>query len=164
MPFCYSFLFRSTSWGIVYSQLKHSIADMQLMFDVLERSPEIEDRPNAIQLDIGDGELRFDRVSFAYDPERPIPARHQLRGSRPDTRSRWWARVVPANPRWRALLFRFYDVESGCILINGQDVRAVTQQSLRAAIGIVPQDTVLFNDTPLPQHRLRASRLQSGTN
>ena len=132
--------------GIVYSQLKHSIADMQLMFDVLERSPEIEDRPDAIQLDIGDGEVRFDRVSFAYDPERPIlhdisfviPAGHKV------------AVVGPSGAgksTLARLLFRFYDVESGCILINGQDARAVTQQSLRAAIGIVPQDTVLFNDT-----------------
>jgi ATP-binding cassette subfamily B protein len=132
--------------GIVYSQLKHSIADMQLMFDVLERSPEIEDRPDAIQLDIGDGEVRFDRVSFAYDPERPIlhdislviPAGHKV------------AVVGPSGAgksTLARLLFRFYDVESGRILINGQDVRAVTQQSLRAAIGIVPQDTVLFNDT-----------------
>ena len=132
--------------GIVYSQLKHSIADMQLMFDVLERPPEIEDRPDAIPLDIGDGELRFDRVSFAYDPERPIlhdisfviPAGHKV------------AVVGPSGAgksTLARLLFRFYDVQSGRILINGQDVRAVSQQSLRAAIGIVPQDTVLFNDT-----------------
>ena len=132
--------------GIVYSQLKHAIADMQLMFDVLERPPEIEDRAGAIRLDIGDGEVRFDRVCFAYDAERPIlhdisfviPAGHKI------------AVVGPSGAgksTLARLLFRFYDVESGCILINGQDVRAVTQQSLRAAIGIVPQDTVLFNDT-----------------
>jgi len=113
---------------------------------VLERPPEIEDRPDAIPLDIGDGELRFDRVSFAYDPERPIlheisfviPAGHKV------------AVVGPSGAgksTLARLLFRFYDVQSGRILINGQDVRAVSQQSLRAAIGIVPQDTVLFNDT-----------------
>jgi ATP-binding cassette subfamily B protein len=132
--------------GIVYSQLKHSIADMQLMFDVLDRSPEIEDRPDAIELEIGSGEVRFDRVSFAYDAERPIlhdisfviPAGHKV------------AVVGPSGAgksTLARLLYRFYDVESGRILVNGQDVRALTQQSLRAAIGIVPQDTVLFNDT-----------------
>ncbi len=132
--------------GIVYSQLKHAIADMQLMFDVLERRPEIEDRPDAIKLDVGNGEVRFDRVSFAYDPDRPIlhdisfviPAGHKV------------AVVGPSGAgksTLARLLFRFYDVQSGCILVNGQDVRALSQDSLRAAIGIVPQDTVLFNDT-----------------
>ncbi|HHH44824.1 MAG TPA: ABC transporter ATP-binding protein/permease [Gammaproteobacteria bacterium] len=132
--------------GIVYSQLKHALTDMQLMFDVLERRPEIEDREDAIELDVGAGEVRFDRVRFAYDPERPIlhdvsfviPAGHKV------------AVVGPSGAgksTLARLLFRFYDVDSGRILINGQDVRAVTQHSLRAAIGIVPQDTVLFNDT-----------------
>jgi ATP-binding cassette, subfamily B, heavy metal transporter len=132
--------------GIVYSQLKHSIADMRAMFDVLELQPEIQDRTDAIALDVGNGDVRFDRVSFAYDPERPIlhdvsfsvPAGHKV------------AVVGPSGAgksTLARLLFRFYDVDSGRILINGQDVRAVTQQSLRAAIGIVPQDTVLFNDT-----------------
>ncbi|MCG6864419.1 MAG: ABC transporter ATP-binding protein/permease [Thiogranum sp.] len=132
--------------GIVYSQLKHSIADMRAMFDVLELQPEIQDRTDAIALDVGKGDVRFDRVSFAYDPERPIlhdvsfsvPAGHKV------------AVVGPSGAgksTLARLLFRFYDVDSGRILINGQDVRAVTQQSLRAAIGIVPQDTVLFNDT-----------------
>jgi len=132
--------------GIVYSQLKHSIADMRAMFDVLELQPEIQDRSDAIALDVGRGEVRFDRVSFAYDPERPIlhevtftvPAGHKV------------AVVGPSGAgksTLARLLFRFYDVDAGRILINGQDVRAVTQPSLRAAIGIVPQDTVLFNDT-----------------
>jgi len=132
--------------GIVYSQLKHSIADMQLMFDLLERSPEVQDRPDAVELQVGSAEVRFDRVSFGYDPERPIlhdvsfaiPAGHKV------------AVVGPSGAgksTLARLLFRFYDVTSGRILINGQDLRAVTQQSLRAAVGIVPQDTVLFNDT-----------------
>jgi len=132
--------------GIVYSQLKHAIADMQLMFDLLERNPEVQDRPDAVALQVGSGEVRFDRVSFGYDPERPIlhdvsftiPAGHKVAvvghsGAGKSTLAR--------------LLFRFYDVTSGRILINGQDLRAVTQHSLRAAVGIVPQDTVLFNDT-----------------
>jgi ABC-type transport system involved in Fe-S cluster assembly fused permease/ATPase subunit len=132
--------------GVVYSQLKHSIADMRAMFDVLELQPEIQDRPDAIALDVGKGDVRFDRVSFAYDADRPIlhdvsfsiPAGHKV------------AVVGPSGAgksTLARLLFRFYDVDSGRILINAQDLRAVTQQSLRAAIGIVPQDTVLFNDT-----------------
>jgi ATP-binding cassette subfamily B protein len=132
--------------GVVYSQLKHSIADMSAMFDVLELQPEVQDRPDAIALDVGRGDVRFDRVSFAYDADRPIlhdvsfsiPAGHKV------------AVVGPSGAgksTLARLLFRFYDVDSGRILINAQDLRAVTQQSLRAAIGIVPQDTVLFNDT-----------------
>jgi ATP-binding cassette subfamily B protein len=132
--------------GIVYSQLKHAITDMQLMFDVLERTPEIEDRDDAIELDVGTGEVRFDRVRFAYDPERPIL--HDISFVIPAG-----SKVAVVGPSGAGkstlarLLFRFYDVDSGRILINGQDVRAVTQHSLRAAVGIVPQDTVLFNDT-----------------
>jgi ATP-binding cassette subfamily B protein len=132
--------------GIVYSQLKHAITDMQLMFDVLERTPEIEDRDDAIELDVGAGEVRFDRVRFAYDPERPIL--HDISFVIPAGRK---VAVVGPSGAGKStlarLLFRFYDVDSGRILINGQDVRAVTQHSLRAAVGIVPQDTVLFNDT-----------------
>ena len=132
--------------GIVYSQLKHSITDMQLMFDVLESTPEIEDREDAIELDVGSGEVRFDRVRFAYDAERPIL--HDISFVIPAGRK---VAVVGPSGAGKStlarLLFRFYDVDSGRILINGQDVRAVTQHSLRAAVGIVPQDTVLFNDT-----------------
>jgi len=132
--------------GVVYSQLKHAIADMQLMFDVLEQRPEIEDAPGAVPLEIRDGEVRFEHVNFAYDPERPIlqdvsfeiPAGQRV------------AVVGPSGAgksTLARLLFRFYDVDAGRILIDGQDIRSVTQHSLRAAIGIVPQDTVLFNDT-----------------
>jgi ATP-binding cassette subfamily B protein len=132
--------------GVVYSQLKHAITDMRLMFDVLEKQPEIVDRNDAQPLDIGNGEVRFEHVAFAYDTDRPIlhdvsfaiPAGHKV------------AVVGPSGAgksTLARLLFRFYDITGGRILINGQDVRAVTQDSLRAAIGIVPQDTVLFNDT-----------------
>ena len=132
--------------GIVYSQLKHAITDMRLMFDVLEKRPEIVDRTDARPLDVGAGEVRFEQVAFAYDPERPIlhdvsftiPAGHKI------------AVVGPSGAgksTLARLLFRFYDVNAGRILINGQDLREVSQDSLRAAIGIVPQDTVLFNDT-----------------
>jgi len=132
--------------GIVYSQLKHSIADMRAMFELMEQQPEIQDRRDAVDLDVGRGEVRFDAVRFAYDAERPIlhdvsftiPAGHKV------------AVVGPSGAgksTLARLLFRFYDVDAGRILINAQDVRGVTQQSLRAAIGIVPQDTVLFNDS-----------------
>lgn len=132
--------------GVVYSQLKHAITDMRLMFDVLEKQPEIVDRPDAVPLEVGDGTVRFEDVAFAYDPERPIlhgvsftiPAGHKV------------AVVGPSGAgksTLARLLLRFYDVTGGRILINGQDIRGVTQDSLRAAIGIVPQDTVLFNDT-----------------
>ncbi|MFN2308124.1 MAG: ABC transporter ATP-binding protein/permease [Gammaproteobacteria bacterium] len=132
--------------GVVYSQLKHALIDMQLMFDVLEKRPEVVDRADARPLAVGDGEVRFEQVAFAYEAERPIlhevsftvPAGHKV------------AVVGPSGAgksTLARLLFRFYDVCGGRILINGQDIRALTQESLRAAIGIVPQDTVLFNDT-----------------
>lgn len=132
--------------GMVYSQLKHALSDMQAMFDVLESEPEIRDRPAARDLQVNGGEIRFDNVSFAYEPQRPIlhdvdftvPPGHKV------------AVVGPSGAgksTLARLLFRFYDVGAGRVLVNGQDVRDVTQRSLRAAIGIVPQDTVLFNDT-----------------
>jgi ATP-binding cassette subfamily B protein len=134
--------------GIVYSQLKHSLADMHLMFDVLNREPEIVDRPGAPDLDAGNAGIRFEHVSFAYDPDRPIL--HDINftiGS--------GEKVAVVGPSGAGkstlarLLFRFYDIQSGRILVNGQDISQVTQHSLRRAIGIVPQDTVLFNDSLL---------------
>jgi len=132
--------------GIVYSQLKHSIADMQLMFEVLERPPEIVDRPGACDLEPGNAGVRFENVSFAYDPARPIL--HDVSFS--ITPGEKVAVVGPSGAgksTLARLLFRFYDIPQGRILINGQDISEVTQASLRRAIGIVPQDTVLFNDT-----------------
>ncbi len=132
--------------GIVYSQLKHAIADMRAMFDVMELEPEIRDREGAAALEVGTGEVRFERVDFAYDRQRPIL--HGVSFSIPAGQK---VAVVGPSGAGKStlarLLFRFYDVDAGRILINGQDIRDVTQQSLRAAIGIVPQDTVLFNDT-----------------
>jgi ATP-binding cassette subfamily B protein len=132
--------------GVVYSQLKHAIADMQSMFDVMELEPEIQDKPGSPDLDVGNGAIAFKNVSFAYDANRPIlhdisleiPAGHKI------------AVVGPSGAgksTLARLLFRFYDVTSGQITINNQDVRDVTQSSLRQSIGIVPQDTVLFNDS-----------------
>ncbi len=130
--------------GVVYSQLKHSIEDMRLMFDVLQRDPEITDRPGAAELAAGGGEIRFEHVSFAYEADRPIL--HDV-----DFTIRPGEKVAVVGPSGAGkstlarLLFRFYDVNNGRILINGQDISQVTQDSLRRCIGIVPQDTVLFN-------------------
>jgi ATP-binding cassette subfamily B protein len=134
--------------GIVYSQLKHSLADMHLMFDVLNREPEIVDRPGATDLHAGDGEVRFEHVSFAYDPERPIL--HDINFViRPGEKLAVVGPSGAGKSTLARLLFRFYDTRSGRILINGQDISQVTQDSLRRAIGIVPQDTVLFNESLL---------------
>ncbi len=132
--------------GVVYREIKQSLADMERMFRLLAVNAEIRDTPGAEPLQVAGGAVRFEAVDFAYDERRPIlkqvdfdiPAGHKVAvvgssGAGKSTLSR--------------LLFRFYDVAAGRILIDGQDIRTVTQQSLRAAIGIVPQDTVLFNDT-----------------
>lgn len=132
--------------GFVYREIKHSLADMERMFTLLNENKEIQDKADAEALDTGNAAIRFRHVNFAYDPDRQIlfdvsfdiPAGRNVAvvghsGSGKSTLAR--------------LLFRFYDVQSGCILINNQDIRDVTQHSLRAAMGIVPQDTVLFNDS-----------------
>jgi ATP-binding cassette subfamily B protein len=134
--------------GIVYSQLKHALADMHLMFDVLNREPEIVDRPGAGPLDPGDGEISFEHVSFAYEQDRPIL--HDI--SFTIAPGQKVAVVGPSGAgksTLARLLFRFYDTGSGRILVNNQDISQVTQDSLRRSIGIVPQDTVLFNESLL---------------
>ncbi len=132
--------------GFVYREIRHALADMEKMFSLLDEHREIADAPDAATLQVGSAAVRFEHVNFSYAPDRQIlfdvsfaiPAGHKVAvvgssGAGKSTLSR--------------LLFRFYDVQQGRILINGQDIRSVTQVSLRAAIGIVPQDTVLFNDT-----------------
>lgn len=132
--------------GTVYREIRNALTDMEKLFGLLHTAPEIRDRPGAPALSVSAGEIRFESVSFAYDPRRPIlsdisfsiPPGHKVA-------------VVGASGSGKStlarLLFRFYEVDDGRILIDGQDIRAVTQSSLRATLGMVPQDTVLFNDT-----------------
>lgn len=132
--------------GFVYREIKHALADMEQMFLLLNENREIQDKPDAQKLEVKNASVRFDHVNFSYEPNRQIlfdisfdiPAGQNIAvvghsGSGKSTLAR--------------LLFRFYDVQSGSITIDQQDIRDVTQKSLRAALGIVPQDTVLFNDT-----------------
>ncbi|KAB2936564.1 MAG: ATP-binding cassette domain-containing protein [Candidatus Contendobacter sp.] len=132
--------------GIVYRQIKYALADMDDLVRLFERTPEIRDAPAATELRVTQGELCFENVHFGYQPDRQIL--FDVSFTVPPGRK---LAVVGASGAGKStlarLLFRFYDATGGRILIDGQDVRAVTQRSLRAAIGIVPQDTVLFNDT-----------------
>ena len=134
------------SLGMVYRQIRQGLTDMEHLDALLDRRPEIVDAPDAKPLRLSGGEVRFEEVGFGYDPRRPVieqlsftvPAGHTVA-------------VVGSSGAGKStlvrLLFRFYDVDSGTIRIDGRDIRGVTQESLRRAIGIVPQDTVLFNDT-----------------
>jgi len=132
--------------GIVYRQIKYALADMDDLIRLFERTPEIRDAPDVVPLQVTQGELRFENVDFAYQPDRQIL--FEVSFTVPPGRK---LAVVGASGAGKStlarLLFRFYEVNGGRVLIDGQDLRNVTQQSLRAAIGIVPQDTVLFNDT-----------------
>jgi ATP-binding cassette subfamily B protein len=132
--------------GVMYRQIKESITDVERMFGLLQRPREIEDKPDARALDVVAGEVKFDHVSFAYNPDRPI-----LRDVSFTIPSGKTVAAVGSSGAGKStlarLLFRFYDIGSGSITIDGQDIRHVTQDSLRAAIGVVPQDTVLFNDS-----------------
>jgi ABC-type transport system involved in Fe-S cluster assembly fused permease/ATPase subunit len=132
--------------GVVYRQVRQSLTDLENLMALLDLEPEVKDRPGARPLALNAAEVRFDGVSFGYDPRRPglqdvdfiVPAGHTLA---------LVGRSGAGKSTVVRLLFRFYDVDEGAILIDGQDLRDLTQESLRAAIGLVPQDTVLFNDT-----------------
>ena len=136
--------------GVIYREIKQSLTDLEKMFALLEKEREIADAPDAqpLQLEPGDGhaDVRFDHVFFAYDPARPILQDISLHIPAGKT-----VAVVGPSGSGKStlarLLFRFYDVQQGEILIAGQNIQTVTQASVRQAIGIVPQDTVLFNDT-----------------
>ena len=132
--------------GFVYREIKHSLVDMEKMFRLLDENREIEDAPNAVALKVDQAAVHFEQVCFSYEPKRQI-----LFDISFDIPSGHTVAVVGSSGAGKStlsrLLFRFYDVNSGRILIDNQDIRKVTQASLRAAIGIVPQDTVLFNDS-----------------
>jgi ATP-binding cassette, subfamily B, heavy metal transporter len=135
--------------GVIYREIKQSTVDMEKMFQLLNTHREVADRPDAqpLAIDAGQGaSVSFERVSFSYDPDRPIL--HDVSFTVPPGKT---VAVVGPSGSGKStlarLLFRFYDVKSGAIRINGQDIRDATQASVRRAIGVVPQDTVLFNDT-----------------
>jgi ATP-binding cassette, subfamily B, heavy metal transporter len=132
--------------GMVYREIKQAIIDIEMMFGVLSRPAEVKDAPDASALVVSTGHIRFDDVRFAYDPERSI-----LKGLSFDVPAGKTVAIVGPSGAGKStisrLLFRLYDVSAGRILIDGQDIRSVTQASLRSQIGMVPQDTVLFNDT-----------------
>jgi ATP-binding cassette, subfamily B, heavy metal transporter len=132
--------------GMVYREIKQGLIDVETMFALLHEKPEIVDRPGAEPLHVTRGEIRFENVSFAYDPDRPI-----LKNVSFEVPAGKMVAIVGPSGAGKStiarLLFRFYELTRGRILIDGQDIRDVTQDSLRAVIGMVPQDTVLFNDT-----------------
>jgi len=132
--------------GMVYREIKQAVTDIESMFAILGRPPEIIDRPAAPDLAVAGGTIRFEDVAFAYDPARPI-----LKGVSFEVPAGKTVAIVGPSGAGKStisrLLFRFYDVGGGRITIDGQDIREVTQTSVRRAIGMVPQDTVLFNDT-----------------
>jgi len=132
--------------GMLYREIRQGLTDIEQMFDLLNVEPEVRDAPNAKPLEIGKGAITFENVQFAYDPARPI-----LKGISFIVPEGKTVAVVGPSGAGKStisrLLYRFYDVQGGAIRIDGQDVREVTQNSLRAVIGMVPQDTVLFNDT-----------------
>jgi ABC-type transport system involved in Fe-S cluster assembly fused permease/ATPase subunit len=147
--------------GMVYREIKQAVTDIELMFSILAREPEIKDVPGAAPLKVASGTIRFENVVFSYEPERRI-----LKGVSFDVPAGKTVAVVGPSGAGKStisrLLFRFYDLAGGRILIDGQDIARVTQASLRQAIGMVPQDTVLFNDTI--RYNIRYGRWEASNN
>jgi ATP-binding cassette subfamily B protein len=133
--------------GMVYRDIKQGLVDLEAMFTLLGERPEIKDRPGARPLDVKRGEISFDNVTFAYDDG----GRQVLKGVTFAVPAGNMVAIVGPSGAGKStiarILFRFYDIETGRVTIDGQDIRDVTQKSLRGAIGVVPQDSVLFNDT-----------------
>jgi ATP-binding cassette, subfamily B, heavy metal transporter len=134
--------------GMVYREIKQSLTDIERMMDVLAENPEVADRPGAVPLEVAGGTIRFEDVKFCYDPERII-----LDGLSFEVPAGKMVAIVGPSGAGKStvsrILLRFYDVAGGRVTVDGQDIRDVTQASLRAGLGVVPQDTVLFNDTIL---------------
>ncbi len=132
--------------GSVYREIRQALVDMETMFGLIAVPPEVTDRPNAKDLKVNGGAIRFENVSFAYDPARGI-----LKNVSFDVPAGKSVALVGPSGAGKStisrILYRFYDVQAGTVTIDGQDIAEITQSSLRGAIGIVPQDTVLFNDT-----------------
>jgi ATP-binding cassette, subfamily B, heavy metal transporter len=132
--------------GVIYREIKQALTDLDKMFTLLDRNREVDDVPGAPALAVSQGHVRFEHVHFAYDPARPIL--HDVTFEIPPGKT---VAVVGPSGAGKStlarLLYRFYDIQQGAVSIDGQELRSVTQTSLRSAIGIVPQDTVLFNDT-----------------
>jgi ATP-binding cassette subfamily B protein len=132
--------------GTVYREINQALIDMEKMFDVLNVAPEVKDKPDAPDLSVRGGEVRFENVVFSYDPERTI-----LKGISFTVPAGKTVAIVGPSGAGKStisrILYRFYEIESGRVTIDGQDIRDVRQDSVRSVIGIVPQDTVLFNDT-----------------